>query len=190
MPLIQGQVGDANLVSMILRGMHPGSCFGPVDAAIHFTAYAYVGESMRDPARYYRNNLADSLTLLELLVSEGLLRTGSPLPILFSGTCATYGIPDFAGMPIEESCPQKPVNPYGRSKWMIEQVILDFNKAYGMPSVILRYFNAAGAEPSADLGEDHTPETHLIPLTLKVISGSSPYLEIMIPTIRREMENA
>jgi UDP-glucose 4-epimerase len=124
-----------------------------------------------DPARYYRNNLGDSLILLEALLAEGRRRGGQPLPLVFSSTCATYGIPDPEQIPIAETCPQRPINPYGRSKWMVEQLIADFGAAYGLPSVIFRYFNAAGADPVGGLGEDHTPETHLIPL-------GSPYLQI------------
>jgi UDP-glucose 4-epimerase len=141
---------------------------------LHFAAYAYVGESVKDPARYYRNNLGDTLTLLEALVAPE--RGGMPIPIVFSSTCATYGVPQ--QVPITEDHPQAPINPYGRSKWMVEQLLHDFSYAYGLPCVIFRYFNAAGADPEGDLGEDHDPETHLIPRVLDAMSGREPYLQI------------
>jgi UDP-glucose 4-epimerase len=183
-PLVVGQLGDRNLLDQLLRGEHPamhskpGYSGGCIEAVLHFAAYAYVGESMIDPARYYRNNLGDSLTLLEALKAEGARRGGAPLPLVFSSTCATYGIPEYDQIPINESCPQRPINPYGRSKLMVEQVISDFGQAYGLPSVIFRYFNAAGADPAGDLGEHHSPETHLIPLILQAMSGSRSTLSI------------
>lgn len=177
-PLVQGQVGDWPLLNQLLSGQHPATDGEPLDAVLHFAAYAYVGESMADPARYYRNNLGDSLTLLEALLAEGQRRGTPPLPLVFSSTCATYGIPEPEQIPIAESCPQRPINSYGRSKWMVEQMITDFAAAYGLPSVIFRYFNAAGADPDGDLGEDHKPETHLIPLVLDAMSGHTPYLQI------------
>ncbi|WP_094556011.1 UDP-glucose 4-epimerase GalE [Synechococcus sp. 1G10] len=168
-PLVVGQVGDRALLDQVLSGEHPACGGEPVQAVLHFAAYAYVGESVQDPAKYYRNNLADSLTLLEALVEPVRSGTGTAIPIVFSSTCATYGIPDT--VPITEDTPQNPINPYGRSKWMVEQLLSDFGAAYGLPSVIFRYFNAAGADPSGDLGEDHTPETHLIPLVLEAMAG-------------------
>ncbi|MFM7635561.1 MAG: UDP-glucose 4-epimerase GalE, partial [Cyanobacteriota bacterium] len=175
-PLVLGQVGDREVLEPLLRGRHPAldgtDLEGkPIEAVLHFAAYAYVGESVTDPAKYYRNNLGDTLTLLEALVA-----TERPLPIVFSSTCATYGIPQ--QVPITEDHPQAPINPYGRSKWMVEQLLTDFAAAYGLPSVIFRYFNAAGAEPDGDLGEDHNPETHLIPRVLDTMSGREPYLQI------------
>ncbi|MCS5698866.1 UDP-glucose 4-epimerase GalE [Cyanobium sp. FGCU-52] len=175
-PLVVGQVGDREVLEALLRGRHP-SLVGtphegrPVEAVLHFAAYAYVGESVTDPAKYYRNNLGDTLTLLEALVASE-----RPLPIVFSSTCATYGLPQ--QVPITEDHPQAPINPYGQSKLMVEQLLRDFGRAYGLPSVIFRYFNAAGADPDGDLGEDHTPETHLIPRVLDVMSGREPYLQI------------
>ena len=183
-PLVVGQVGDRALLDPLLRGEHPatggspGQPGAPITAVLHFAAYAYVGESVADPAKYYRNNLGDSLTLLEALKEEGERRGGPPLPLVFSSTCASYGIPDPEQIPIAEGCPQRPINPYGRSKAMVEQLIADFGAAYGLPSVIFRYFNAAGADPAGDLGEDHTPETHLIPLVLDAMAGRRPYLQI------------
>ena len=175
-PLVLGQVGDREVLEPLLRGRHPGlegtALEGkPIEAVLHFAAYAYVGESVSDPAKYYRNNLGDTLTLLEALVASE-----RPLPIVFSSTCATYGIPQ--QVPITEDHPQAPINPYGRSKWMVEQLLTDFAAAYGLPSVIFRYFNAAGADPDGDLGEDHDPETHLIPRVLDTMSGREPYLQI------------
>ncbi|MEB3333264.1 MAG: UDP-glucose 4-epimerase GalE [Synechococcaceae cyanobacterium] len=173
-PLVVGQVGDRALLDALLRGSHPaleGTPLAgkPIEAVLHFAAYAYVGESMNDPARYYRNNLGDTLTLLEALLAD-------PIPLVFSSTCATYGVPQ--QVPITEEHAQAPINPYGRSKWMVEQLLADFARAYGLPSVIFRYFNAAGADPAADLGENHDPETHLIPLVLEVMGGRRPYLQI------------
>ncbi len=175
-PLVLGQVGDREVLEPLLRGRHPaldGTALEgkPIEAVLHFAAYAYVGESVSDPAKYYRNNLGDTLTLLEALVA-----TERPLPIVFSSTCATYGVPQ--QVPITEDHPQAPINPYGRSKWMVEQLLNDFAAAYGLPSVIFRYFNAAGADPDGDLGEDHDPETHLIPRVLDTMSGREPYLQI------------
>jgi UDP-glucose 4-epimerase len=118
------------------------------------------------------------LILLEALLDEGQRRGSGPLPLVFSSTCATYGIPEPQQIPIRESCPQQPINPYGRSKWMVEQLLRDFGAAYGLPSVIFRYFNAAGADPAGGLGENHTPETHLIPRVLDAMGGRSPYLQI------------
>jgi UDP-glucose 4-epimerase len=142
---------------------------------LHFAAYAYVGESVVDPAKYYRNNFGDTLTLLDALVAEGR-RRGAPVPIVFSSTCATYGVPE--QVPILETTPQHPINPYGHSKRMVEQLLHDYGAAYGLPSVIFRYFNAAGADPAGDIGENHTPETHLIPLALDAITGRLPCLQI------------
>ena len=185
-PLVVGQVGDAALLQAVLEGSHPaleGTVHAgrPIEAVLHFAAYAYVGESVSDPARYYRNNLGDSLTLLEALVAQARAAGGSdspqrPIPVVFSSTCATYGVPQ--QVPITEDHSQAPINPYGRSKWMVEQLLRDFGRAYGLPSVIFRYFNAAGADPDGDLGEDHTPETHLIPRVLDAMSGREPYLQI------------
>lgn len=189
-PLVVGQVGDGVLLEQLLAGRHPalqGTALEgkPLEAVLHFAAYAYVGESVSDPARYYRNNLGDTLTLLEALVAPVRPAAGSgavatpgkaPIPIVFSSTCATYGVPQ--QVPITEEHPQAPINPYGRSKWMVEQLLADYARAYGLPSVIFRYFNAAGADPQGDLGEFHDPETHLIPLVLDVMGGQRPYLQI------------
>jgi UDP-glucose 4-epimerase len=174
-PLVVGQVGDRDLLDRLLGGDHPACSPGPVQAVLHFAAYAYVGESVVDPAKYYRNNLGDTLSLLEALVAEGG-RRGAPVPIVFSSTCATYGVPE--QVPILETTPQHPINPYGHSKRMVEQLLKDFGAAYGLPSVIFRYFNAAGADPAGDIGENHSPETHLIPLVLDAVTGRIPHLQI------------
>jgi UDP-glucose 4-epimerase len=182
-PLVVGQLGDRALLEALLRGEHPACDGRPVGAVLHFAAYAYVGESVTDPAKYYRNNLGDSLVLLEALLAETNRRrqagtAAAAIPLVFSSTCATYGIPAADQIPIRESTPQRPINPYGRSKWMVEQLLSDFAAAYGQPSVIFRYFNAAGADPAGDLGEEHDPETHLIPLALDALSGRIPALQL------------
>lgn len=177
-PLVEGQVGNRELLDQLLSGTHPATAGEPIAAVLHFAAYAYVGESMQQPARYYRNNLGDALVLLEALLAEGERRGTAPVPVVFSSTCATYGIPGESEIPICESSPQQPINPYGRSKWMVEQLLADFAAAHGLSSVVFRYFNAAGAHPDGDLGEDHEPETHLIPLVLETMAGRRPYLQI------------
>lgn len=139
-------------------------------AVMHFAAYAYVGESVTDPGKYYRNNVAGTLTLLEAMRDHEVGR------LVFSSTCATYGIP--GRVPITEDCPQQPINPYGRSKLMVETMLRDFADAYGLRSVALRYFNAAGADPDCEIGERHDPETHLIPLALDAAGGRGPQLTV------------
>ena len=173
-PLINGQVGDLQLIEPLLRGQHPeliGTPFEakPIEAVLHFAAYAYVAESVSDPAKYYRNNLGDTLTLLEALVANE-----QPIPIVFSSTCATYGFPD--KVPITEDTPQRPVNPYGEAKLMFEKVLLWYEKIYGIQPVFLRYFNACGA--TEKFGEDHEPETHLIPNVIKVALKQQPHVNI------------
>ena len=164
-PLVVAQLGDRQRLRTILTQQS-------IEAVLHFAAYTTVEESVADPAAYYRNNLGDTMVLLEAMVQEGERRHGQPIPLVFSSTCATYGHP--RQMPIGEDCPQQPINPYGRSKWMAEMVIRDYAAAYGLPAVILRYFNAAGADPAGDLGEDHMPESHLIPRVLHTIGGKRP----------------
>ena len=133
------------------------------DAVMHFAAASLVGESIDNPAKYYINNVAATLTLLEAM------RRHSITTLVFSSTAAVYGEPHYT--PIDEQHPKLPINPYGASKWMVEQVLADYASAYGIGSVRLRYFNAAGADPAAELGECHDPETHLIPLILQAASG-------------------
>jgi UDP-glucose 4-epimerase len=134
-----------------------------IDAVMHFAAFAYVGESVTDPGKYYQNNVAGTLSLLEAMRRVGVSR------IVFSSTCATYGEPD--DVPIRETQAQRPINPYGFTKLVIEHALADYARAYGWGYAALRYFNAAGASEEGDLGEDHDPETHLIPLVLQVALG-------------------
>jgi UDP-glucose 4-epimerase len=142
-----------------------------IAAVMHFAAYAYVGESVTDPAKYYRNNFIGTLTLLEAMLAASVNK------FVFSSTCATYGVPKT--VPIPENHPQDPINPYGATKLMIERVLADFDVAYGLKSVCFRYFNAAGADPEGRLGEDHNPETHLIPLVLLAALGKRDSISIL-----------
>jgi UDP-arabinose 4-epimerase len=150
-PLEQGDVLDGARLRAVCAQYKPV-------AVIHFAALAHVAESMKDPSRYYRNNLAGSLCLADAA------RECGNLPIVFSSTCATYG--ESRQVPIGEDAPQAPINPYGTSKLMVERLLKDFDAAYGLKSIALRYFNAAGADRDGEIGEDHDPETHLIPLAL------------------------
>jgi UDP-glucose 4-epimerase len=134
-----------------------------IAAVMHFAAYAYVGESVTDPAKYYSNNVIGTLTLLEAMLAAGVKT------FVFSSTCATYGIPQ--QLPLTEDHPQNPINPYGMTKLIVERMLVDFDRAYDFKSVSFRYFNAAGADPTGLLGEDHDPETHLIPLVLQTLLG-------------------
>lgn len=164
-PLVVARLEDREQLEATLAHHH-------VEAVLHFAASTNVGESVADPLGYYRNNAMGSLVLLQALAREAG-RRGSPLmPLVFSSTCATYGQPE--QVPITEACPQQPINPYGRSKLMVEWMIRDFAVAHGLPAVIFRYFNAAGADPAGDLGEDHSPETHLVPRLLQTIGGWLP----------------
>lgn len=133
------------------------------DAVMHFASFIQVGESVRRPDIYYRNNVTNTLNLLDAMVAHRVRH------FIFSSTAAVFGEPDY--VPIDEAHPKQPFNPYGRSKWMIEQVLEDYDRAFGLKSVCLRYFNAAGADPDGFLGERHEPETHLIPLVLQAASG-------------------
>jgi UDP-glucose 4-epimerase len=133
------------------------------DAVVHFASFIQVGESVIAPDKYYQNNLVATLSLLDAMRDAGVNK------FIFSSTAAVYGKPDY--VPLDEVHPKLAINPYGRSKWMVEQVLQDYDRAYGLKSVSLRYFNAAGADPEGVLGERHDPETHLIPLILQVASG-------------------
>lgn len=133
------------------------------DAVMHFASFIQVGESVREPAKYYRNNLANTQNLLDAMLAHDVKR------FVFSSTAAIFGEPE--RMPIDETQCSAPINPYGRSKWMVEQILTDYELAYGLNSACLRYFNAAGADPEGELGERHIPETHLIPLVLQAASG-------------------
>jgi UDP-glucose 4-epimerase len=140
------------------------------DTVFHFAAYAYVGESVKEPAKYYRNNVVNTINLLDAMREYNSKR------IVFSSSCATYGIPE--SLPIKEDAPQKPINPYGRTKLMMEQILEDYHKAYGIDYCCLRYFNAAGADPDGEIGENHEPETHLIPLILDAAADESKSISI------------
>jgi UDP-glucose 4-epimerase len=150
----QGRTGDRELVRRI-------AAEHPLDACAHFAAFAYVGESVSEPARYFDNNFAQAQTLFESLLAAGVKH------VVFSSTCATYGVP--TRVPIPETHPQWPINPYGWSKLFVERLLESFDRAYGLRFVSLRYFNAAGA--TARCGEAHDPETHLIPLVLAAAAG-------------------
>jgi UDP-glucose 4-epimerase len=140
------------------------------EAIVHFAAFALVGESVRNPAKYYQNNLVNSLTLFEAARRHGVNR------IVFSSTCATYGVPD--KVPITEDTPQRPINPYGNSKLAVEYALGDYAAAHNWGFAALRYFNASGASPAGDIGEDHDPESHLLPLALLAVLGRRPPLEV------------
>jgi len=155
-PLVVGDTCDRPLLDRIFS-THD------IAAVMHFAAYAYVGESVTEPAKYYHNNVVGTLTLLEAMVAANVKK------FVFSSTCATYGIPH--RIPLTEDHPQNPINPYGATKLMVERILQDFDPAYDFKSVSFRYFNAAGADPNGQLGEDHNPETHLIPLVLQTALG-------------------
>jgi UDP-glucose 4-epimerase len=160
-PFYEGNIGDTSLVTRIVDEHE-------VEAVMHFSAFAYVGESVRDPGKYFENNVAETLRLLTALADSGVRR------FVFSSTCATYGEPEYT--PIDESHPQKPTNPYGWSKLFVERMLQSFDEAHDIRSVSLRYFNAAGA--TEKLGEHHEPETHLIPLVLAAAAGERPDVSI------------
>lgn len=145
-------------------------CKYPVDAVMHFAAFTYVGESVEDPQKYYMNNLKNTLNLLQVMLEFDVKY------FVFSSTCATYGNP--LKIPITEDHPQNPINPYGRAKLMVENVLEDYSHAYGLKYVALRYFNAAGADVDGEIGELHDPETHLIPLILDAASGKREDIKI------------
>lgn len=155
-PLEHGDILDRARLDAVLRKYQPA-------AVMHFAAFAYVGESMADPGKYFRNNVAGTLTLLEAMRDQGIDQ------LVFSSTCATYGMPE--QVPIGEQHPQRPINPYGASKWMVERMLADFGSAHGLRAIALRYFNAAGADPDGEIGEVHDPETHLLPLVLDAAAG-------------------
>ena len=141
-----------------------------IKAVMHFSAFIAVGESVQKPGMYYQNNVAATLTLLNAMVRHQVLR------FIFSSTCAIMGDPKY--LPLDEKHPRNPINPYGWSKLMVEQILEDFDRAYGLKSVVLRYFNASGADPGAEIGEKHDPETHLIPLILDVALGKRDCIQI------------
>jgi len=162
-PLVEGDIRDrAALLDALSRY--------EIDAVMHFAAFAYVGESMAQPGRYFENNVTGSFNLLESM------RLAKIRHIVFSSTCATYGTPD--SVPITEETPQNPVNPYGETKLMIERALHWYGEAHGISSLALRYFNASGADPEGEIGEAHDPETHLIPLVLDAAAGTRAAIDV------------
>ena len=161
--LVAGDLADGDLIRQTLGSYN-------VQAVIHFAASAYVGESVCNPRKYFRNNLVNTLNLLDALVDMKVPH------LVVSSTCATYGIPE--SIPIAEDHPQRPVNPYGESKLAIERALQWYGKAHGFGWTVLRYFNAAGADPDGEIGEVHDPEPHLIPLAIQAALGERPYVEI------------
>ncbi len=162
-PLVEGDLGDSALIREVIKSYR-------VQAVVHFAAFTYVGESMQRPRQYFRNNVTYTLRLLDAMMDQSVKH------IVFSSSCATYGIP--ASVPIGEEQVQTPINPYGESKRMVERILPWYGEAYGLRWTALRYFNAAGADPDGELGEDHSPETHLIPLAIHAALGQKPALEI------------
>lgn len=162
-PLVQADLADKAAITAALRDHK-------IEAVIHFASYIFVGESMKEPAKYFRNNTINSMNLLEAMHEEGINK------LVFSSTAAVYGEPE--GVPIPEDHPKRPVNPYGESKYFVERLMHWFDVAYGFKSVALRYFNAAGADRDGKLGESHRIETHLIPLAIEAALGARPQLEI------------
>lgn len=153
---VEGDLGDNEILDELFGG-------DDIDAVMHFAGFIQVGESVIEPSMYYHNNVTNTLTLLDAMRRHGIKN------FIFSSTAAIFGEPDYT--PIDEKHPKIPINPYGHSKLMIEQVLDDYDRAYGLRSTCLRYFNAAGADPDGELGERHVPETHLIPLILQAASG-------------------
>jgi UDP-glucose-4-epimerase GalE len=162
-PLEAGSLSDSARLAEVFKSQK-------VEAVVHFAANALVGESMANPTKYFRNNTVGTLNLLDAMREAGV---GT---IVFSSTCATYGDP--TRVPIDESHPQVPVNPYGESKLMVEKMLRWYGEAYGLRWIALRYFNAAGADPDGEIGEDHDPESHLIPLVIGAAQGTRPPVKI------------
>jgi UDP-arabinose 4-epimerase len=169
-PFIQADVRDSDAIAQAIRAYE-------VEAVLHFAASAYVGESIAHPQKYYENNVGGLLSLLRAMLQTGCRK------IVFSSTCAVYGEPE--DMPIRETAPKNPVNPYGSSKLMIERILDDYARAYGLESVALRYFNACGADPDGEIGELRDPETHLIPRTMMAIQGHITDFAVLETTTRR-----
>lgn len=162
-PFVEGSMGDTALLNQIFKEYKPR-------AVMHFAAFCYVSESVNHPSRYYRNNVTGTMNLIDAMVTSNI-----PY-LIFSSSCATYGNP--MELPMTEDHPQHPINPYGWSKLMVEQILADMKKAHGLEYTSLRYFNAAGADPEGELGEDHTPETHLIPLILQTALGQRDVIQV------------
>ena len=159
--LIEGDIRDGGQIRTALSG---------VDAAMFFAAHAYVGESVENPRKYFDNNVVGGLSVLNAMIDVGVRH------LVFSSTCAVYGTP--AEIPIRESTERRPVNPYGETKMIFELALADYSRAHGLNFASLRYFNAAGADESGEIGELHDPETHLIPLALAAAAGTIPHLQI------------
>ena len=160
---ILGEINDCNTLNNVFEN-------NKIDAVMHFSAYAYVGESVENPEKYYKNNVCATINLLSTMLKYNVKN------IVFSSTCATYGIPAY--IPIDEKHPQNPINPYGNSKVMVEKILSDYNNAYGLKYIALRYFNAAGAHPDGSIGESHRIETHLVPLVLKTLTKEKDAVHI------------
>jgi UDP-glucose 4-epimerase len=159
----KGDLSDKTALNEVFAKHQP-------DAVMHFASFIQVGESVKQPYKYYQNNFSNTLNLLEAMVNHGVGH------FIFSSTAAIFGEPEY--VPINEAHPKTPLNPYGQSKWMVEQALADYERAHGLKSVCLRYFNAAGADPSGLLGERHEPETHLIPLVLQTILGKRKHINV------------
>jgi len=155
-PLVEADMSDHGALRQAIRR------YGIV-AAIHFAAHAYVGESVREPRKYFQNNITNSLNLIDALLDTGVKH------IVFSSSCAVYGVPE--SLPISEDHPKLPANPYGESKLFIERALDCYGRAYDLRWAVLRYFNAAGADPEGELGEAHNPETHLLPIVMEAAAG-------------------
>ena len=162
-PLVEGDIADVDVMTRACTEHQPS-------AVMHFAACAYVDELVHDPEKYYRNNVAGMIAMLRVC------RAGGVPIVVYSSSCATYGVP--ATLPIAEAAPQAPISPYGRTKLIGEQILQDYARAYGLRYAALRYFNACGADPEGELGEQHNPETHLIPRALLAASGRIDRLEI------------
>ncbi len=162
-PLEVGELGDANRLTEVLRRYRPV-------AVLHFAGLAYVGESVANPESYYVNNVAGSLSLLRAMLAHEVRH------LVFSSSCSIYG--ESENQPIDETTPAQPVNPYAEGKWMVERILRDYERAYGLRSVSLRYFNAAGADPDAEIGEDHDPESHLIPRAILTAIGDLDCIDV------------
>ncbi len=162
-PFIKGDLADRPLLTDVLNEYR-------IAAVVHCAAFAYVGESMEDPGRYFRNNCCNTINLLDAMKDAGVGQ------LIFSSSCATYGEP--LALPITETHPQQPINPYGESKLFVEKILHWYGRAHGLRYYVLRYFNAAGADPEGEIGEDHDPETHLIPLVIQTALGQRRNLKI------------
>ena len=162
-PLVEANLGDVAALDRVFAAHR-------LDVVMHFAAFCYVGESVTAPLKYYRNNVAATLNLLEAMLRHGVKR------FVFSSTCATYGVP--ARLPMTEDLPQQPINPYGQTKLDVENLLKALTRSDGLSFAAFRYFNAAGAAEDGSIGEDHDPETHLIPLAIGAAQGLRPPLQI------------